>query len=90
MVGEKETALRWIDENSSRIIEVSDEIWEYAELGLLEFKSSKLLMKEFEKHSFKIEENVGGMPTAFVAMWGKGKPEWGILHFGLWVSLQLS
>ena len=58
MVGEKKTALDWIEENNSRIIEISDEIWDYAELGLLEFKSSKLLMKELKKHGFKVEENV--------------------------------
>ena len=79
MVGEKKTAIDWIEENNSRIIEVSDEIWEYAELGLLEFKSSKLLMKEFEKHGFKVEDNVGGMPTAFVATWGQGKPVLGVM-----------
>ena len=76
---EKKTAYNWIDENQGRIIEVSDEIWEYAELGLLEFKSSKLLVKELEKHGFTVEEGVGGMPTAFVATWGSGKPVIGIM-----------
>lgn len=79
MVVEKKTAFDWIDENQSRVIEISDEIWEYAELGLLEFKSAKLLIEELKKHGFKIEENVGGMPTAFVATWGKGKPILGVM-----------
>ncbi|MCJ7731777.1 amidohydrolase, partial [Candidatus Bathyarchaeota archaeon] len=72
MVEVKKKALEWIDENSQRIIEVSDEIWEYAELGLLEYKSARLLIDELKKHGFAVEEGVGGMPTAFVASWGKG------------------
>ena len=79
MVDAKKTALKWIDNNHKRIIEVSDEIWGYAELGLLEYKSAKLLIGEFKKHGFKIEEGVGGMPTAFVASWGEGKPVIGVM-----------
>jgi len=37
----KEYALKWIDENRDHIIEISDTIWRYAELGLIEYKSSK-------------------------------------------------
>jgi aminobenzoyl-glutamate utilization protein B len=79
MVEAKKKALEWIDENSQWIIEVSDEIWEYAELGLLEYKSARLLIDELKKHGFTVEEGVGGMPTAFVASWGKGKPVIGVM-----------
>lgn len=67
-----DTALRWIDENERRIIEVSDKIWEYAEIGLREFKSSKLLADELERSGFKVERGLADMPTAFVASWGDG------------------
>jgi aminobenzoyl-glutamate utilization protein B len=79
MIDAKKTALSWIDNNHDRIIEISDEIWGYAELGLLEYKSSKCLITELEKHRFTIEEGVGGMPTAFVATWGEGKPVIGVM-----------
>ncbi|TRO59719.1 amidohydrolase [Candidatus Bathyarchaeota archaeon] len=79
MVDAKKTALKWIDNNHKRIIEVSDEIWGYAELGLLEYKSAKLLIDELIKHGFNVEEGVGGMPTAFVATWGEGKPVIGVM-----------
>lgn len=69
----KETGINWIQENSDRIVEISDEIWEYAELGLLEHKSAKLLSTELETHGFTVESGVGGMPTAFVATWGEGE-----------------
>ena len=75
----KETAWGWIDQNQKRIIEVADTIWGYAELGLTETKSSKLLQDELRKHGFKMEAGVAGMPTAFVATWGSGKPVIGIM-----------
>ena len=58
---------------------ISDAIWNYAELGMQEFKSSALLIKTLEEDGFTIEKNVAGMPTCFVATWGSGKPVIGIL-----------
>jgi len=75
----KQKAVQWISENELRIIEVSDKIWEFAELGLLEFKSSALLADELKKAGFKVEMGVAGMPTAFVATFGSGKPVIGIM-----------
>jgi len=75
----KQKALDWISENESRIIEVSDRIWEFAELGLKEFKSSSLLAEELRKAGFKIEMGVAGMPTAFVATYGSGEPVIGVM-----------
>ncbi|MEM2538729.1 MAG: amidohydrolase, partial [Candidatus Methanomethylicia archaeon] len=51
----------------------------YAELGLKEFKSSKLLADELEKHGFKVEMGIAGMPTAFIATWGSGQPVIGVM-----------
>jgi aminobenzoyl-glutamate utilization protein B len=76
---DKNVAFGWIDANKDRLIELSDKIWEFAELGLVEFKSSALLAGELEKHGFKVERGVSGMPTAFVASWGKGRPVIGLL-----------
>jgi len=75
----KEVAIKWIEENRGRIVEISDRIWEFAELGLMEFKSSALLADELERHGFRVERGVAGMPTAFVATWGEGKPVIGIM-----------
>jgi aminobenzoyl-glutamate utilization protein B len=75
----KQNAWDWIDENRERLIEISDAIWGYAELGLMEHRSSKLLANELEKHGFKVERGVAGMPTAFVASWGSGKPVIGVM-----------
>ena len=58
---------------------ISDAIWNYAELGMQEFKSSAILIKTLEEEGFKVEKGVAGMPTCFVASWGSGKPVIGIL-----------
>lgn len=58
---------------------ISDAIWDYAELGMQEFKSSALLIKTLEDEGFKVEKGLAGMPTCFVATWGSGKPVIGFL-----------
>ena len=79
MTKEKEYALSVIDKYEGRFVEVSDLVWEFAELGLVEFKSSSLLADELEKHGFRVKRGIAGMPTAFVAEWGSGKPVIAIL-----------
>ena len=75
----KKKAWDWIDEHRASIIQVSDTVWEHAELGLMEDESSKLLAGELERHGFKVDTGVAGMPTAFVATWGDGEPVIGIM-----------
>jgi aminobenzoyl-glutamate utilization protein B len=54
-------------------------IWDYAEVGFKETKSSLLLQNTLKDNGFKVEAGVAGMPTAFVATFGSGKPVIGIL-----------
>lgn len=75
----KKEAVRIVDQKSKLLIGISDAIWEYAEIALLEYKSSKLLVETLEKEGFKVKRGVAGMPTAFVATYGSGKPILGIL-----------
>lgn len=72
-------ALHWIDKNKKRVVELSDEIWGYAELGFIEHRSAKLISDELERHGFRLERSVAGIPTAFVASWGSGKPIIGVM-----------
>lgn len=60
-------------------LEVARSIWNWAEVGYQEVKSSALLQKELTDAGFKVETHVAGMPTAFVASYGKGEPVIGIL-----------
>ncbi|MCX6650021.1 MAG: amidohydrolase [Candidatus Bathyarchaeota archaeon] len=75
----KRDALSWVDENEKRVIEVSDKVWDYTELGFIEHRSAKLLSDTLEGHGFGVERGVAGMPTAFVATWGKGGPVIGVM-----------
>lgn len=75
----KKIAWDWIEKNRERLIVISDKIWDYAELGLVEENSSKLLITELEKEGFIIQSGVAGMPTGFIATYGKGKPVIGFL-----------
>lgn len=75
----KEMAWNWITKNEERIIKISDKIWELAELGLEEFKSSALLADTLEEHGFHVKRGIAGMPTAFEAVYGSGKPVIGIM-----------
>ncbi len=73
-----------IDNNSKRIHNVAKKIWEFAEIGWKEFKSSAVLMDEFEKEGFEVQRGLLGkhpkfgneidMPTAFKAVY-KGKED---------------
>ncbi|MFX0024295.1 MAG: amidohydrolase [Candidatus Hermodarchaeota archaeon] len=66
--------INWIKENQGMLIDISDKIWDFAELGLEEFKSSDLLIKTLKESGFSIESGVADMPTAFYANYGDGKP----------------
>jgi aminobenzoyl-glutamate utilization protein B len=51
-----------------------DTVFSFAELGFQEFETSKYLTALLEAEGFKIERGVGGVPTAWIASWGSGKP----------------
>lgn len=68
-----------LDKNFARYSEIAKEIWDYAELGFLEDKSTAVLQNLLEQEGFTIDKGVAGMPTAFVASYGTGKPVIGIL-----------
>jgi len=72
-------AIKWVKANRELLIDVSDQIWQFAELGLEEFKSSNLLKKTLNEAGFSVSSDVADMPTAFYADYGKGKPVIGIL-----------
>ncbi len=68
-----------VDEHSANYAQVSKDIWNYAELGFHEEKSSALLQRNLKAAGFHIEAGVADQPTAFVASYGSGKPVIGIL-----------
>ncbi len=51
-----------------------DSVFSFGELGFQEFETSKYLTGILEKEGFKIQRGVAGIPTAWTATWGSGKP----------------
>jgi aminobenzoyl-glutamate utilization protein B len=51
-----------------------DQVFSYGELGFQEFETQKYLTGILEKEGFQIERGVAGIPTAWTARWGSGKP----------------
>lgn len=54
--------------------EMVDQVFSFGELGFQEFETSKYLVSILRKEGFTVEENYAGIPTAWVATWGSGKP----------------
>jgi len=75
----KKELLSSIENKSSDLISVSDKIWEAAEVAFREEKSANYLIDYAEKNGFKIEKGLAGIPTAFTATYGEGKPVIGII-----------
>ena len=70
----KEDAVKGIDAKAKMIQEMVDQVFSFGELGMQEFETSKYLSGILEQNGFKVERGVAGIPTAFVARWGSGKP----------------
>ncbi len=75
----QQTALADVDRRADELKAVNKAIWQYAEIGLEEHKSSALLVDKLQQAGFDVKTGVSGMPTAFVASYGSGKPIIGIL-----------
>jgi aminobenzoyl-glutamate utilization protein B len=59
--------------------ELSRKLWELAEVGYKETQSAQLLMQDLRANGFRVQDNIGGIPTAFIGTWGQGRPVVGIL-----------
>ena len=70
----KEEAIRRVDSLARFTRQVNDQIFSYGELGFQEGETSRYLVALLRREGFTVEESVAGMPTAWVATWGRGKP----------------
>ena len=75
----KRAAVAALDTHAAQLVDLSDKVWAFAETALREHKSSKLLADFAEQQGFVVTRNVSGMPTAFVAKFGAGRPIIGIM-----------
>jgi aminobenzoyl-glutamate utilization protein B len=70
---------QFLDLRYSATAEMAKTLWDYAEVGYQEEKSSALLQSSLSAEGFRIEAGVAGIPTAFVASYGAGGPVIAIL-----------
>ena len=56
----KDKAWKWLDDHKDEFIEVADKVWQYAELGLVETKSSKLIAEKLRENGFEVQARGGG------------------------------
>ena len=70
----KTQVVRDVDEMAKQTQVMIDTVFSFGELGFQEFETSKYLTGILEKEGFKIERGIAGIPTAWVATWGSGKP----------------
>ena len=71
----KKNVIRKLDEIQEKLYAASDKIWNEPEIAFQEYKSMDVLCKLLEEEGFSIEKNLVGIPTAFRAVYGSGKPE---------------
>ena len=71
--------LQLVDKNAAHWWQASKQIWDFAELGYHETKSSDLLQEQLKAAGFKVQAGVANEPTAFIASYGEGKPVVAIL-----------
>ena len=78
---EKLEIIKAVESRQQKFWKMSNAIWSYAELGLEEYKSSKLVADTVDAYGFTVEREVAEMPTSLVASWsnGTGKPVIGFL-----------
>jgi aminobenzoyl-glutamate utilization protein B len=76
---EADELMQFVDSRYEQTAAIARELWEYAEVGYQEEKSSGLLQETLAQEGFSVEAGVAGIPTAFVASYGDGGPVIGIL-----------
>ncbi len=79
LADDRADVMAYIDERRDENAGLAMQIYDLAELGYLEKKSSALLQKTLKRAGFSVESGTAGIPTAFVASYGSGTPVIGIL-----------
>ncbi len=70
----KEEAVAAVEKNSKLTQVMVDKIFSFSELGFQEVETSKYITGILEENGFTIERGISGVPTAWIATWGSGKP----------------
>jgi aminobenzoyl-glutamate utilization protein B len=70
----KQEALAAVEARADLAQQIVDSLFSFGELGFQEFESHRYLVDLLRQHGFTVQEEIAGVPTAFMASWGSGKP----------------
>src|SRR5882672_4183818 len=70
----KKELIAAIDQEKVFTQQMVDMVFSFGELGFQEFETSRYLVDILKKNGFTVEEGIAGIPTAWTARWGSGKP----------------
>src|SRR3954469_3909675 len=70
----KQEAVADVDSRAQFAQQMVDQIFSYGELGFQEVETNRYLIDILKQNGFAVQEGIAGIPTAFVATWGSGKP----------------
>jgi aminobenzoyl-glutamate utilization protein B len=70
----KDEALELVAGRAKLVQEIVDHLYSFGELGMQEFETQRYLTELLAEEGFQIELGVAGMPSAWTATWGSGKP----------------
>ena len=79
VIASKEATINALNASYDADKKTALQIWDFAEVGYKEVKSSALHVQHLKEAGFTVETGVAGIPTAFVATYGSGQPAIGIL-----------
>ena len=68
-----------VEDKATLLTDLSDRIWEYAELSMMEHRSTAAYLEILRNEGFTVRDNLCGMETAFSASYGEGRPIIGLL-----------
>jgi aminobenzoyl-glutamate utilization protein B len=70
----KADAVAEVEKNAVLGQQINDMLFSFSELGFQEYETFTYLTTLLERNGFKIQKGVAGIPTAWIATWGSGKP----------------
>src|SRR4029078_5014273 len=70
----KQEAVADVESRTQFAQQMVDQIFSYGELGFQEFETNRYLIDILKQNGFSVQEGVAGIPTAWMATWGSGKP----------------
>ena len=63
-----------VEKNAVLGQQINDMLFSFSELGFQEVETSSYVTALLEKNGFRIQKGIAGIPTAWTATWGSGKP----------------